>query len=83
MDDIIVLAVPFTAVKDVAKEIGSYADGKVVINITKPLDKKWSWLSVFRTSDAEENQKLLPNAKVVKAFKTISARKQSTSKLGS
>lgn len=72
--DIILLAVPYSAIKDVTSEIDSSCAGKTVIDATNPLSSDYSSLTVgFSTSAAEEIQKLVPEAKVVKAFNTVFA----------
>ena len=38
--EVIILAVPFSAVEQVAKEIGSLADGKSVVDVTNVLGPK-------------------------------------------
>jgi predicted dinucleotide-binding enzyme len=72
--DIVVLAVPYTAVEDVAREIAPVAAGKVVVDPTNPLKADYSGLATDPgTSGAETIAKLLPDAKVVKAFNTLFA----------
>jgi predicted dinucleotide-binding enzyme len=72
--DIIVLAVPYAAVEDVAKEIAPVAAGKVVIDPTNPLKPDYSGLATDPgTSGAETIATLLPDARVVKAFNTLFA----------
>lgn len=72
--DIVVLAVPYTAVEDVAREIAPVAAGKVVIDPTNPLKPDYSGLATDPgTSGAETIAGLLPDAKVVKAFNTLFA----------
>lgn len=80
--DVIILALPYGAVKAVAKEMGSAADGKVLVDVTNPLDENGELAVGFTTSAAEELQKLQPKARVVKAFNTVFAQNQSTGKLG-
>jgi len=70
--DVIILAVPYRATKDAAEEIGSAADGKVLIDVTNALDQNGKFAAGFTTSAAEELQKLLPKTRVVKAFNTCS-----------
>jgi NADPH-dependent F420 reductase len=72
--DVVVLAVPYDAMKDVIEAIGSQLDGKIVIDISNPLD--WSTMeSVIPAggSAAEQIAGMLPKAHVVKAFNTTFA----------
>lgn len=71
--DIVVLAIPYSAVEDVAKT-GDFS-GKTVVDVTNPLEADFSGIVIGHTSSAaEEVQKLLPGAKVVKAFNTVFAQ---------
>ena len=72
--DIIVMAVPYTAEKEIATRIKEVANQKVVISISNPLNENYDALvTPPDTSAAEELQKLMPNSKVVKAFNTVFA----------
>jgi 8-hydroxy-5-deazaflavin:NADPH oxidoreductase len=72
--DIIILAVPFEAEKELAEKIKEVANQKIVISIANPLNKTYDGLvTTPGTSAAEELQKLLPNSKVIKAFNTTFA----------
>ena len=72
--DIVVLAVPYSAVEDVAREIAPVAGGKIVIDPTNPLKADGSGLATDPgTSGAETLAALLPDARVVKAFNTLFA----------
>jgi 8-hydroxy-5-deazaflavin:NADPH oxidoreductase len=77
--DIIILAVPYGAEKEVAEKIREVANQKIVISIANPLNETYDGLvTAPDTSAAEELQKLLPNSKVVKAFNTTFAADFST-----
>ena len=69
--DVIILAVPYHATRDAAKEIGSAADGKMLVDVTNALDQNGNLAVGFTTSAAEELQKLLHKSRVVKAFNTV------------
>ncbi|HCZ37422.1 MAG TPA: NADP oxidoreductase [Cytophagales bacterium] len=72
--DIIIVATPYEAEKEVAEKIREVATGKIVISISNPLNSAYSELVTSDdTSAAEELQKLLPNSKVVKTFNTTFA----------
>lgn len=79
--DVIILAVPHTAVQDAVHHIGSAADGKTIIDVTNALTSKMELSIGCTTSAAEELQKLVPKAYIVKAFNTVFAKNQSTGKV--
>jgi predicted dinucleotide-binding enzyme len=79
--DIIVVAVPFRAIRDVVGELGQTADGKAVIDVTNSLTDDLRLALGFTTSGAEELQKQLPRAYVVKAFNTVFADHMSTGRV--
>src|SRR5262245_22625064 len=79
--DMIIVAVPFAAVQDVARELGHAADGKIVVDVTNSLTPDFQLAVGFTTSGAEELQKALPRAKVVKAFNTVFAQHLGTGKI--
>jgi predicted dinucleotide-binding enzyme len=73
--DMVLLALPYKAVKELFEEIGHLLAGKVIIDATNALTADYSGLLVgFSTSAAEEIAKLAPEAKVVKAFNTVFAQ---------
>jgi NADPH-dependent F420 reductase len=75
--EVVVLAVPFVGAADeVADEIKDKVAGKTIIDVTNPLKPDYSGLATENTSAAEEIQRRLPTAKVVKAFNTIFAANQ-------
>jgi len=72
--DIIILAVPYDAEKELAEKIKEVATQKIVISIANPLNETYNGLvTAPDTSAAEELQKLLPHSKVIKAFNTTFA----------
>ena len=72
--DIIILAVPYEAQKELATKIEAVTNQKIVVSIANPLNDTYSGLvTAPDTSAAEELQNRLPNAKVVKAFNTVFA----------
>jgi 8-hydroxy-5-deazaflavin:NADPH oxidoreductase len=72
--DIIMLAVPFEAEKEIAPKIREVASQKIVISIANPLNPTYNGLvTAPGTSAAEELQKHLPHSKVIKAFNTTFA----------
>ena len=80
--EVVILAVPHDAVEETANEIGSAADGKTIVDVTNALTPSMELATGFNTSAAEELQKMLPKAHVVKAFNTVFAENQSTGRLG-
>jgi predicted dinucleotide-binding enzyme len=73
--------VPHENVESVAKDVGSVADDKVLLDVTNAVDENWNLTVGFSTSVAEELQKLLPKTRVVKAFNTVFAKNQSSGKV--
>lgn len=72
--DVVIFAIPYTAFKEVATELKDELGGKIVIDLTNPLNADWSPLNLGAENSAgEENAQHLPNSKVVKAFNTIFA----------
>jgi 8-hydroxy-5-deazaflavin:NADPH oxidoreductase len=71
--DVIILAIPWGAVKDALAATGPLT-GKTVIDCVNPLLPDLSGLALgTTTSAAEEIAKLLPSAKVVKCFNSLGA----------
>ncbi len=79
--DVVILAVPWTAHGDIAQRVGKYLDDKTVVDVSNILTPQYELAVGFTTSGAEELQKLLPRAKVVKAFNTVFAETMKTGKL--
>jgi predicted dinucleotide-binding enzyme len=77
--DVVVLAVPYVgAGQAVADEIAEAVADRVVVDVTNPIKPDYSGLATDGTSAAEELQRRLPGARVVKAFNTIFASNQAS-----
>jgi len=72
--DIVVLAVPFTAVDDALRELGGTVDGKPLVDVTNAIGPNMELALGYSTSGAEELQRKAEKSKVVKAFNTVFAR---------
>lgn len=79
--DAVILAVPWTAHKVIASSAGTIFDGKTVVDVSNVMTPSMELAMGFTTSGAEELQKLLPKARIVKAFNTIFAQNMRTGKL--
>jgi NADPH-dependent F420 reductase len=72
--DVVVLAIPYTAVDDVLGTYAGQLDGKVVVDITNPVDfSAFTLLHPGAGSAAQEIAGKAPGARVVKAFNTTFA----------
>ena len=71
--EVVILAVPFGAIDDVVRQVGGELKGKVVIDVTNALNPDMTLAVGLTTSGAEELQKKVPGARVVKAFNTVFA----------
>jgi len=73
--EVVVLAVPYTAVNSIVHEYIQLLPGKILVDITNPVDFQKMELMVQNGSAAEEIASLAPiSTHVVKAFSTIFAR---------
>ena len=72
--DVVVLAVWYQVLDDVLGRYGDQLDGKVVVDITNPVDlETFQPLNVAAGSAAQEIAQKVPGAKVAKAFNTTFA----------
>jgi 8-hydroxy-5-deazaflavin:NADPH oxidoreductase len=75
--DVVILAVPFTAIEGLATEIAGAASGKLVVDVTNPIKPDYSGLSTIGgPSGGELVAASLPGANVVKGFNTVFATNQ-------
>jgi predicted dinucleotide-binding enzyme len=80
--DTIILAVPFSEIGNAVGALGGSASGKVVIDATNALTAAMELaVDSTTTSGAEELQKKLPDAKIVKAFNTTFATAMATGQI--
>ncbi len=77
----VILAVPFGAIDTTLAAIGPALEGKTVIDATNALSAEMQLALGFNTSGAEELQKKVPKARVVKAFNTVFAQHMDTGHL--
>lgn len=70
--EVVVLAAPYAAALDFARDNAAALAGKVLVDATNPLTADYSGLAVGGdTSAAEQIAAAAPHAKVVKAFNTV------------
>jgi predicted dinucleotide-binding enzyme len=82
--DVVVLAVPYPALAEIVANYGEQLSGKVVVDITNPLNFETfdSLVVPEGSSAAAELQKQLPGARVLKAFNTNFAATLASGKVG-
>lgn len=82
--DVVVLAIPYAAIDDVVASYGEALKGKVVVDITNPVDfATFDSLTVPADSSAAADiAGRLPDSKVVKAFNTTFAGTVQSGKTG-
>ncbi|MGW6172529.1 NADPH-dependent F420 reductase [Arthrobacter sp. NPDC055138] len=82
--DIVILAVPYPALSDIVRSRGDQLAGKVVVDITNPLNfETFDSLTVpSDSSAAAELSASLPDSRVVKAFNTTFAATLSSGTVG-
>lgn len=72
--DLVVLALPFSAAREVLPGLSGLLAGKLVVDATNPVNPDWSPMLLGQESSAgEEVARALPGAQVVKAFNTVFA----------
>lgn len=83
--DVIVLALPYPAVAEVLSGYSSQLDGKIIVDITNPVDfATFDSLTVAADgSSSQEIASLAPRASVLKAFNTNFAATLRTGSVGS
>jgi predicted dinucleotide-binding enzyme len=79
--ELIILAVPHENANNAIEAIRPFVDGKTVIDVMNAIGSNMDLGITCTTSTAEETQKKLPKAHVVKAFNTVFAPNQSTGRI--
>lgn len=82
--DVVVLAVPYPALAELAASLGAQLEGKVVVDLSNPVDfATFDGLTVpADSSAAAELAAALPSAHVVKAFNTNFATTLASGRIG-
>jgi 8-hydroxy-5-deazaflavin:NADPH oxidoreductase len=71
--EVVILTVPWNAIEDTLRQLGEL-DGRVVVDVSFPYRKAEREALLKRSSTAEEIQKRLPRARVVKGWNHVHAR---------
>ncbi|HYC49973.1 MAG TPA: NAD(P)-binding domain-containing protein [Gemmatimonadaceae bacterium] len=79
--ELVIIAVPFGAIDEVVRTAGAALNGKTVVDVTNALNPDMTMAVGHTTSGAEELQKKLPGARVVKAFNTVFAQHMDSGKV--
>jgi predicted dinucleotide-binding enzyme len=80
--DFILLAIPFAACADCLVSLAKDIAGKIVVDVTNPLNPDWSPLLLGETNSAAQSiSALLPGSHVVKAFNTVFADMMSVDRI--
>jgi predicted dinucleotide-binding enzyme len=80
--ELVFLAVPFPALDAVVREVGGGVDGKVVVDVTNALTPDMQLALGYSTSGAEQLQKKMPKAYLVKCFNTVFAEHMDKGRVG-
>jgi predicted dinucleotide-binding enzyme len=80
--DLVILAVPFGSIDEVVSEVRDALAGKTLVDATNALDANMNLAVGFNSSGAEDLQRKVAKAHVVKAFNTVFAQHMDTGRLG-
>ena len=79
--DLVILAVPATAMDEVVADLDKQLDGKVVVDVSNRVEAQNPAKVLDGSSMSEHIQSLVPRAHVVKAFNTAFASRQANPKV--
>lgn len=80
--EVIILAVPFAAIDDTLSKMGENVNGKALVDVTNVVTADYQLALGCTTSGAEELQKKVPSAKVIKAFNTVFSEQMYRGRVG-
>ncbi|MBI4392982.1 MAG: NADP oxidoreductase [Euryarchaeota archaeon] len=79
--DIVVLAVPFSARRQVVETTGNAIHGKTLVDATNAISPTMGYAMEVSKSGAQELQRMARESKVVKAFNTVFAQNMATGEI--
>ncbi len=81
--EVVVIAVPYTALQNTVMALGPESfKGKVIVDVTNVISEGGGLAVGHTTSGAEELARWVPRAKIVKAFNTVFAQNMSRGRVG-
>ncbi len=82
LGDLVILAVPYSAITDIVSRYRQELSGKIVVDATNPINfQTWQPLVPANSSSAQQLAKQLPNSTILKAFNTTTAVSLTNGKL--
>jgi NADPH-dependent F420 reductase len=80
--EVVILAVPYSAVNQIVRQYSGQLPGKILVDITNPVDYQTMQSAIKDGSAAEEIARMVPaNTRVIKAFNTVFAATLLTGKV--
>ncbi|MCU7617743.1 NAD(P)-binding domain-containing protein [Chryseobacterium sp. PBS4-4] len=79
--EIVFLAIPYLAVEEFLENEKNLLQGKIIVDVTNPVNEDWSPIFLGEDSSGEQTARLLPKSRVVKAFSTVFAETMERDKI--